>query len=159
MKITISTVGRLKEKYWIMACDEYIKRLNKYMNIEIIQSDDEKAPENISPAECEIIKNKEGQRILKGIKKESFVITLEIEGKQMTSEEFSQLIQNSMINGISNITFVIGGSLGLSEEVKKRANIALSFSKMTFPHQLMRVVLLEQVYRAYKIIKNEPYHK
>lgn len=159
MKITISTVGRLKEKYWIMACDEYIKRLNKYTNIEIIQSDDEKAPENISPAECEIIKNKEGQRILKGIKKESFVITLEIEGKQMTSEEFSQLIQNSMINGISNITFVIGGSLGLSEEVKKRANIALSFSKMTFPHQLMRVVLLEQVYRAYKIIKNEPYHK
>lgn len=158
IKISIICVGKIKEKYFTMAIDEYSKRLSKYIKLNIIEVADEKAPENISKAEEEIIKEKEGERILKNIKDE-FVIALCIDGDQFDSMEFSKFIQNNMNKGISHISFIIGGSLGLYKNVLKRANFKISFSKMTFPHQLMRVVLLEQIYRAERILKNEPYHK
>src|SRR5690606_38975313 len=120
---------------------------------------DEKAPENLSDKEMEIVKQKEGERILSKTPQSSYVITLVIEGKQLASEELAVKIDDLMIDGISDITFIIGGSLGLSNEVISKSNFKLSFSKMTFPHQLMRMILLEQVYRAWRIIKNEPYHK
>lgn len=159
MKITIVCVGRLKEKYWTSAVDEYSKRLSKYIKLEIIELPDEKAPESMSGAQEEQVKAKEGEKIVKAIKDNSFVVTLEIEGKQLTSVELAKLIEEKMTRGISHITFVIGGSLGLSAEVIKMSDYHLSFSKMTFPHQLMRVVLLEQIYRAERINNNEPYHK
>lgn len=159
MKITIVCIGKLKEKYWVDAVNEYSKRLSKYIKLEIVELADEKAPENLSCAQEIQIKEKEGQRILKAIKEDAFVVTLEIKGKQMTSEELSLFVERKGISGISHIVFVIGGSLGLSEDVLKRSDYALSFSKMTFPHQMMRIVLLEQIYRAIKISKNEPYHK
>ena len=159
MNITIVCVGRLKEKYWTDAAAEYSKRLQRYINLKIIELNDEKAPENLSDAQKEQVIEKEGSRIIKSIPEGSFVVTLEIEGKQLTSEELADFIKTKMVNGISSITFIIGGSLGLSKEVIKKSNYHLSFSKMTFPHQLMRVVLLEQIYRAEKILANEPYHK
>lgn len=159
MKITLICVGKLKEKYLTEAVEEYSKRLSRYCTLELVEVSDEKAPENASCAEEEIIKRKEGERILKTIKDNSYCIVLAIDGKMLSSEELSDKINSLGISGTSHITFIIGGSLGLSEEVLKRADLKLSFSKMTFPHQLMRVVLLEQVYRAYKIICNEPYHK
>jgi len=159
MKISVICVGKLKEKYWTMAIDEYSKRLSKYVKLDIIELPDEKAPESMSPAQEEQVKNKEGERILKAIKDDAYVITLEIEGKQLTSVELAQLVEEKKTRGISHIAFIIGGSLGLSDEVIKKADYHLSFSKMTFPHQLMRVVLLEQIYRAERINKNEPYHK
>lgn len=159
MKITIVCVGKLKERYWTEAINEYSKRLSKYIKLEVLELSDEKAPENLSPAEEVQIKDKEGERILKCIKDESFVVTLEILGKQITSEGLAEFLDTKAINGLSHITFVIGGSLGLSANVIKRSNFSLSFSKMTFPHQMMRVVLLEQIYRAIKINRNEPYHK
>ena len=159
MKVSIVCVGKLKEKYWTMAVDEYSKRLGKYVKLEIIELPDEKAPESMSAAQEEQVKTKEGERILKAIKDDAYVITLEIEGKQLTSVELAELIEEKKLRGISHIAFVIGGSLGLSDEVIKKADYHLSFSKMTFPHQLMRVVLLEQIYRAERINKNEPYHK
>lgn len=159
MKITIIAVGKLKENYWQEAVAEYSKRLNKYVKLELIEVADEKAPENMSQAQEEIVKKKEGERILKNIKETAFIVTLEIKGKNLSSEQFSEFIGTNMINGNSHIVFIIGGSIGLSNEVLKQSNMPLSFSKMTFPHQLMRVVLLEQIYRAFKIMKKEPYHK
>ncbi len=159
MKITIIGVGRLKEKYWQAALEEYSKRLSKYVKLEIIEVSDEKAPETLSAAEAEIVKKNEGQRILKNIKDGAYVIVLAINGKKMTSEAFSDFINERMVRGAGHIVFVIGGSLGLSDEVLNAADYKLSFSDMTFPHQMMRVILLEQFYRAMKIMKNEPYHK
>lgn len=159
MKITVICVGKLKEKYLQMAIDEYSKRLSRYCKLEIIELPDEKAPETMSESqELEVI-YKEGSRILKVIPNSSYVIALAIEGKQRSSEELSQYIEKLGVEGKGHLTFIIGGSLGLSQEVLKQVNDLLSFSKMTFPHQLMRVILLEQIYRGFKIIKGEPYHK
>lgn len=159
MKITVIGVGRLKEKYWQAAIDEYSKRLSKYVKLDIIEVPDEKAPENLSAAEEEIVKKNEGERILKNIRDGAYVIALAINGKMLSSEELSEFLNERMVMGAGHIVFVIGGSLGLSPEVLDRADYKLSFSKMTFPHQMMRVILLEQFYRAVKIMKNEPYHK
>lgn len=159
MKITVIGVGRLKEKYWQAAVEEYSKRLGKYVKLDIIEVPDEKAPETLSRAEEEIVKKNEGERILKSVKDGAYVIALAIEGKMLSSEELSEFLNERMVRGAGHIVFIIGGSLGLSDEVLKRADYKLSFSKMTFPHQMMRVILLEQFYRAVKIMKNEPYHK
>ena len=154
MKITIVTVGKIKEKYLRDAIAEYTKRLSKYCKLEILEVAD-----NASAAVEDAIRQKEGERILKNIPDDAFVMTLEIEGKMLDSVEFSKKIEQLGVQGKSHICFVIGGSIGLGTEVLKRSNYALSFSKMTFPHQLMRVILLEQVYRAYRIQMKEPYHK
>ena len=159
MIINIIGVGKIKEKYINEGIKEYTKRLSRYTTLNIIEVDDEKAPENLSEKDQEIIKKKEGERILSKTSQDSYVITLNIDGKVLSSEGLADKINNLMIEGNSHITFVIGGSLGLSEEVIKRAQMKLSFSKMTFPHQLMRMILLEQVYRSFRIIRNEPYHK
>ena len=159
MKITVLTVGKIKEKFYTAAIDEYSKRLSRYCKLNIIQVADEKTIENSTEKEMDIIKAKEGERILKNIPDDAFVITLEINGKMLDSEELADKINKLGIMGESHIVFVIGGSLGLHQGVSKRANFKLSFSKMTFPHQLMRVILLEQIYRSYRIINNEPYHK
>ena len=159
MKITILTVGKIKEKYLRDAIAEYSKRLSRYAKLEIIEVADEKTPDNASETVETNIKNKEAERLLKYIRDDAYLITLEIKGKQLTSEELAQKIDTLGVQGTSHIIFVIGGSLGLGEEVLKRSNYALSFSKMTFPHQLMRVILLEQIYRSYRIISGEPYHK
>ncbi|OPJ62297.1 23S rRNA (pseudouridine(1915)-N(3))-methyltransferase RlmH [Clostridium oryzae] len=159
MNITLVTVGKIKENYLRDAINEYMKRLSKYCNTKIIEVQDEKTPDNASEKEEILIKQKEGKAILKNIKEDNYVIALAINGKQLSSEDFSDLIDQLGINGKSNLAFVIGGSLGLSEEVLKRADYKLSFSKMTFPHQLMRVILLEQIYRGFRIKKGEPYHK
>ena len=159
MKITLITVGKIKEKYLKDAISEYTKRLSKYCKLDIIEVSDEKTPDNASKTVEDQIRAKEGERILKNIKDDAYVITLEIAGKQLTSEELSDKIDTLGIQGTSHIIFIIGGSIGLGSEVLKRSNYALSFSKMTFPHQLMRVILLEQIYRSYRIINGEPYHK
>ena len=159
MKITILTVGKIKEKYLRDAIAEYSKRLSRYAKLEIIEVADEKTPDNASETVETNIKNKEAERLLKYIRDDAYLITLEIKGKQLTSEELAQKIDTLGVQGTSHIIFVIGGSLGLGEEVLKRSNYALSFSKMTFPHQLMRVILLEQIYRSYRIISGELYHK
>ncbi len=158
MKITVISVGKIKEKYLKEAIEEYSKRLSRYSKIELIEVKDEHAPDNISDKDMEIIKHKEGERILSRLK-DSFLIALAIEGKQLSSEELAKKIIEIQTYNASHITFVIGGSLGLSKEVLKKANFKLSFSNMTFPHQLMKVILLEQVYRAFRINNNEPYHK
>ncbi|NJH80653.1 23S rRNA (pseudouridine(1915)-N(3))-methyltransferase RlmH [Staphylococcus hyicus] len=159
MKITIIAVGKLKEKYWKQAIAEYEKRLSAYTKVEIIEVPDEKAPENMSDKEIEQVKEKEGQRILAKVKPQSTVITLEIQGKMLSSEALAKEIDQRMTQGASDFTFIIGGSNGLHQDVMNRSNFALSFSKMTFPHQMMRVVLFEQVYRAFKINRGEAYHK
>jgi len=159
MKITCITVGKIKEKYFTDAIKEYSKRLSRYCKLEIVELQDEKTPDGASETEELAIKEREGERILKAIKEDAYVIALAIEGKMLDSEELSKKIEQLGIAGTSHITFLIGGSLGLSQAVMKRADFALSFSKMTFPHQLMRVVLLEQIYRGFRIMKNEPYHK
>ena len=159
MRISIVCVGKIKEKYLKLGIDEFSKRLSKYCKLEVIELDDEKAPENLSDKEMLMIKEKEGKKILSKIKDNSHVIALAIDGKNLSSEELAQTINKLGVRGVSNITFVIGGSLGLSDEVLSRADYKLSFSKMTFPHQLMRLILLEQVYRAYRINNGEPYHK
>jgi len=159
MNITIISVGKLKERYLKEAVEEYSKRLSKYCKLDIIEVADEKAPENMSRAEEEAVKQKEGQAILKHIKNDTYAIALAIEGKMLSSEGFSEFIDGLGIKGKSNIAFIIGGSLGLSDEVLRRADYKLSFSPMTFPHQLMRVILLEQIYRGFKIIRGEVYHK
>lgn len=159
MKITIICVGKIKEKYLSDTIAEYSKRLSKYCKLEIIQLQDEKTIENASETVNRQIKDKEGERILKNISDDSYVITLEINGEMISSEKMAQKINSLGIAGTSHITFIIGGSLGLSENVSNRSDYKLSFSKMTFPHQLMRVILLEQIYRSYRIINNEPYHK
>ena len=159
MKITLITVGKIKEKYLKDAITEYSKRLSRYCKLEIIEVADEKTPANASETVEDGIRDKEGERILKYIRDDAFVVTLEIEGKLLTSEELAKKIENLGIQGTSHIIFIIGGSIGLGKEVLKRSDYALSFSKMTFPHQLMRVILLEQIYRSYRIISHEPYHK
>ena len=159
MKINIVCVGKVKEKFFTGAIDEYSKRLSRYCNLKIIELPDEKTPDNASDTVNDLIKRKEGERILSNIKDDSYVIALAIEGKMLDSVELSKKIDELGISGTSDISFVIGGSLGLSSEVLARADYKLSFSKMTFPHQLMRVILLEQIYRSYRIMKNEPYHK
>lgn len=159
MKITVISVGKIKEKYFTGAIDEYAKRLSKYCTLVQIEVPDEKAPETLSDKEMEQIKNKEGERILSKIKDTQYVITLEIKGKQLTSEKLSEKLAALGIEGNSDVVFVIGGSLGLSNLVLNRSNFALSFSEMTFPHQMMKVILLEQVYRGFRIMKGEPYHK
>ena len=157
--ISIVCVGKIKEKYWNDAIAEYSKRLSRYCRLNIIEVADEKTPDNAPPAVEEQIRKKEAERILKNIGERAHVCVLAIKGKRYTSEAFSEYISSLGVSGTSHIQFVIGGSLGLHESVLKRADSSISFSDMTFPHQLMRVILLEQVYRAYKIIKNEPYHK
>lgn len=159
MKITVICVGKIKKKFYTQAIMEYSKRLSRYCKLEIVELADEKTPENAGEQVNLNIKAKEGDRILSAIKDDAYVIALAIEGKMLDSVELSQKIEKLGINGTSNITFVIGGSLGLDKRVLDRADYKLSFSKMTFPHQLMRVVLLEQIYRSYRIMKNEPYHK
>ena len=155
MRINVVCVGKIKEKFYTQAVEEYSKRLSRYCKLDI----DEKTPDNASDIVNEQIKNKEGERILSAIKDDAYVCALAIEGKMLDSVELSEKIERLGIEGTSNITFVIGGSLGLADAVLKRADYKLSFSRMTFPHQLMRVILLEQIYRAYRIMKNEPYHK
>lgn len=159
MKITILSVGKLKEKYLKEASAEYIKRLGAYCKPEIIEVADEKTPDRAGETVNESIRAKEGERLLKFIREDAYVITLEIRGEQLTSEAFADKLEKLFVSGTSHIIFVIGGSLGLGREVAARSDYALSFSKMTFPHQLMRVVLLEQVYRGFRIIHGAPYHK
>lgn len=159
MKITILTVGKIKEKYLKDAIAEYVKRLSRYCKLEIVEVADEKTIENASQVLETQIRDKEAERLMKYIREDAYVITLEIKGKQLTSEELSEKINQLGIQGKSHIIFVIGGSIGLGDEILKLSDYALSFSKMTFPHQLMRVILLEQIYRSYRIINGEPYHK
>lgn len=159
MKVSLICVGKLKERYLTSGVDEYRKRLGRYCNIDIIELSDESIPENAGSAIEESIKKKEGDRILKAIKNDSFCIALVINGNMLSSEELADQMEKLFVSGKSHISFVIGGSLGLSEQVLSRADYKLSFSKMTFPHQLMRLILLEQIYRSYRIINNEPYHK
>ena len=159
LKIKIICVGKIKEKYLIEAISEYSKRLSRYTNLEIIELQDEKTPDNANNSLQELIKNKEGERILKRIEKNDFCIALDIKGKMLSSAEFSSFFSEKMVLGISSFCFIIGGSLGLSNDVLNNVDYKLSFSKMTFPHQLMRVVLLEQIYRSHRILNNEPYHK
>lgn len=159
MNINIIAVGKIKEKYIQEGIKEFSKRLSRYCNLKIIEVDDEKAPENLSDKEMEAVKDKEGQKILSKIPQNSFIISLEIQGREISSEELSKKMEDIMVSGINDITFIIGGSLGLSNDISRISNFKLSFSKMTFPHQLMRLILLEQVYRGWRIMKNEPYHK
>lgn len=159
MKITILCVGKVKEKFYRDAIAEYSKRLSRYCKLEIIEVSDEKTIEQATQTEIDIVKNKEGERLLKNIKDDAYVFCLAIDGKQLDSVELSQKMDKLMTGGKSHLIFVIGGSLGLSDDVLKRADYKLSFSKMTFPHQLMRVILLEQIYRSFRISNNEPYHK
>ena len=159
MKITIIAVGKIKEKFMKDALGEYSKRLSKYCKLEIIEVADEKTQEQASEVYCNQIRQKEGERIIKHIHDDAYVITLEIQGQLITSEQLADKIDKLGVHGTSHIIFIIGGSIGLSNEVMARADFALSFSRMTFPHQLMRVILLEQIYRSYRIINGEPYHK
>jgi len=159
MKITILAVGKIKEKFFREAIAEYEKRLSRYCKFEIIEVADEKTPDNASIAEEEQIKQKEAERILNKIQTDAYVITLEILGKELDSVSFSEMIQKLGVSGKSQIVFVIGGSLGLHESVSQRADRKVSFSSMTFPHQLMRVILCEQIYRGFRIMNHEPYHK
>lgn len=159
MTIDIIVVGKIKEKYIVAGIKEYQKRLTPYCRINIIEVNEEKAPEKLSDKERIQTLQREGSYILSRLNPTSFVIPLCIEGKQYTSEKMAEKLQDLMISGKSHITFIIGGSLGLADEVKSRANLALSFSKLTFPHQLMRMILMEQIYRWFRIMRGEPYHK
>lgn len=159
MKITIIAVGKIKEKFYTDAVAEYVKRLGKYCKPEIVEVADEKTPDKPSDIQIEQVRRTEAERILAKIKDNAYVCTLEIQGRKLDSLEFADFIENLGIQGKSHIQFVIGGSLGLHESVSRRADFKLSFSDMTFPHQLMRVILCEQIYRAYRIIQKEPYHK
>ncbi|MDD1501332.1 23S rRNA (pseudouridine(1915)-N(3))-methyltransferase RlmH [Lysinibacillus sp. CNPSo 3705] len=159
MNITIVSVGKLKEKYLKMGIDEYVKRLGGYAKMDLIEVPDEKAPEQLSEAEMEIVKKKEGERILSKINPDTYVIALAINGKMKTSEQMAADLESLMTYGKSKIAFVIGGSLGLHDDVLKRADEKQSFGKMTLPHQLMKLVLVEQIYRSFRIMKGEPYHK
>ena len=158
-KIKLVTVGKLKEKYLKDGIAEYSKRISRFAAVEMIELADEKTPDRASDSENEKILNLEGNRILSKIGDREFVVVLAIEGKTLSSEEFSKQLEQASINGFSTLTFVIGGSLGLSPQVKKRANLSLSFGRLTLPHQLMRLVLVEQIYRAFTIQQGSPYHK
>ena len=159
VKIRIICVGKLKEKYLKDGIAEYSKRLGRFCSLEVWELPDIKIPDRASDAECKTVLEKEGESILKNISKDSYVVTLCVEGEQMPSEKFAERISDITLSGKSTIDFIIGGSLGLSQSVKGISNLKLSFSKFTFPHQLMRLVLLEQIYRAFKINSNEEYHK
>ena len=159
MNITVICIGKLKEKYWTAAIDEYSKRLKGYCSLDIIELKEARLPDKAGPAEELAVKEAEGEEILKKIKDNQYVITLEGKGKMLSSEKLAEKMGTLAIDGQSNVVFGSGGSLGLSAAVSKRANFKLSFSEMTFPHQMMRVILLEQVYRAFKINRNEAYHK
>lgn len=158
MKIKIITVGNLKEKYWKEAQEEYSKRLSRFGNVEIIEIKEERISQNPSPKEVEQVLQKESIKILEKVEKD-FCIILAIEGKQQDSESFARYLKNKELEGHNSFAFIIGSSHGLHEEVKRRGDLKLSFSKMTLPHQLMRIVLLEQIYRANKINGGEVYHK
>lgn len=159
MQIKILTVGKLKEKYLVLGINEYAKRLGAYTKFEIIEVPDEKAPENLSPAQMEQVKEKEGERLLNKIRDTDYVFALALEGRERSSEAFAAELERLTVQGHSNFVFVIGGSLGLSLAVLKRANTLISFGKMTYPHQLMRLILTEQIYRSFRINNHEPYHK
>ena len=159
MNITIVSVGKLKEKYLKMGIDEYAKRLGSYSKLDFVEVPDEKAPEQLSDAEMELVKKKEGERILAKINDGTYVIALALDGKMKTSEQMAADLDALMTYGKSKIAFIIGGSLGLHDDVLKRADEKLCFGKMTLPHQLMKLVLVEQIYRSFRIIKGEPYHK
>lgn len=159
MNIRIIAIGKLKEKYWQDAVQEYAKRLSAYCRLEIVELKESPLRANPSAAEEEAVKREEGQEILRRIRREDYVITLEIKGKTMSSVQLAEKLERLGLEGRSEVAFVIGGSLGLSEEVSRRADLKLSFSAMTFPHQMMRVILLEQIYRSFKIIRGETYHK
>lgn len=159
MKVTVVCVGKVKEGFYRDALAEYGKRLGKYCRLEIVEVSDEKTPDGASPLLEEQIKEREGRRILEKLREDAFVCTLEIGGKKLSSEGFARWMENLTVGGTSHVTFVIGGSLGLHESVSRRSDFSLSFSDMTFPHQLMRVILTEQVYRAFRIMHGEPYHK
>jgi 23S rRNA (pseudouridine1915-N3)-methyltransferase len=159
VNISILVVGKLKEKYFKQGIEEYTKRMSPYAKVTIVEVPDEKAPENLSAAEVEQVKQAEGARLLKKLPDNAYALALAIKGKQMPSEEFATKIQELATYGHSDIAFIIGGSNGLSDEVLSRADFQLSFSKFTFPHQLMRLILVEQIYRAFKIMRGEPYHK
>lgn len=159
MNIHIISVGKIKEKYLKLGIEEFSKRLSSYCKLSIIELPDEQAPEHLSEKELEQIKNREGEKILSKVKQDDYVIALDVKGSAMSSKQFAQKLAQISFSGKNQINFIIGGSNGLSEGVLKRADFKLSFSKMTFPHQLMRLILLEQIYRAFKIQRNEPYHK
>lgn len=159
MKVTIIAVGKLKEKYLKDACNEYLKRLSAYSKVNIVEIQEERCSDNPSQNEIEIIKQKEGERIISKIPKGSFIVPMCIEGTEMSSVEFSKRIEKATLSGFGELTFIIGGSFGLSDDVKSLGNLKLSFGKITLPHQLMRVILLEQVYRAFSISNNSKYHK
>lgn len=159
MNIDIICVGKIKEKYLIDAIAEYSKRLSRYCSLKVLEVSDEKTVENASEAVLEKIKLSEAERIVKHIKKDAMVVSLEIDGKMLSSTELADKISKWGVDGYSDIQFIIGGSIGLHKTISEMASMHLSFSKMTFPHQLMRVILLEQIYRAFRINNNEPYHK
>ncbi|MCI9547110.1 MAG: 23S rRNA (pseudouridine(1915)-N(3))-methyltransferase RlmH [Lachnospiraceae bacterium] len=159
MRVTALTVGKIKETYLKEGIKEYAKRLSKYCKLEIVEVADEKTPDFLDGSQVELVLKKEGERLLKCLPKDAYVVTLEISGQQLTSQQFASKIDSLAVGGVSHIVFVIGGSLGLGKNILEKSDFSLSFSKMTFPHQLMRVILLEQIYRSYRIIKGEPYHK
>ncbi|MGT2846558.1 23S rRNA (pseudouridine(1915)-N(3))-methyltransferase RlmH [Streptococcus massiliensis] len=159
MKIKIVTVGKLKEKYLKEGVAEYVKRLGRFAKVELIELTDEKTPDQASFAENQQILEREGKKILPKISDRDYVVVLAIEGEQFSSEDFSKKIETMTLQGFSDFTFVIGGSLGLDPAVKKRANLLMSFGKLTLPHQLMRLVLIEQIYRVFMIQQGSPYHK
>lgn len=159
MQITILCVGKVKERFFTDAIQEYVKRMSRYAKVTIVEVTDEKTPEQASEAEQLAIKKKEGERLLAKMKDNMYVVALDLQGKEYDSPRFSEHLSQCMLQGKSHIAFVIGGSLGIHSDVLNRADEKLCFSKFTFPHQLMRVILLEQLYRAYRIMNNEPYHK
>ncbi|MDM5340959.1 23S rRNA (pseudouridine(1915)-N(3))-methyltransferase RlmH [Fictibacillus enclensis] len=159
MNILVVTVGKLKEKYLKMGIEEYVKRLGPYAKIDIVEVPDEKAPENLSDQEMQLVKKAEGDRLLAKIPQDAHVIAMAIEGKLISSEDLAKNLDQLATYGKSKVAFVIGGSLGLSDEVMKRANEKISFGRITYPHQLMKLVLVEQIYRAFRINRGEPYHK
>lgn len=159
MRITIICVGKVKEKFFADAIKEYSKRLSRYCKLEIREVEDEKTPEGASDTVVQQIKDKEGERVERVIPENAYVIALAIEGKKLTSEKMARKIRDLGIAGKSHVVFLIGGSLGMSDQLLSGADYLLSFSDMTFPHQLMRVILLEQIYRSFRIINGEPYHK
>lgn len=159
LSVTVIAVGKIKEKFYISAMEEYAKRLGAYCRFEVIELKDEKTPDNPSDREREIVLSREGERIMEKLPKNAKVISLCVEGKKQSSEEFARMLQDLTVTGVSRIVFIIGGSMGLCEEVKKISDLRLSFSEMTFPHMLMRVILAEQIYRGFTIIEGKTYHK
>lgn len=159
MRITILTVGKIREQYLVQGIEEYLKRLGRYATVQIIEVAEEQAPETLSDAEQAQVRARESERLLKHLKDSQYVIALAIDGKQFTSEDFAAHLQSLAVSGRSDLALLIGGSLGLDSSALQRADLQLSFGKFTYPHQLMRMMLVEQLYRAFKIIKGEPYHK